>query len=97
MKQFNKWFAEMDAMQTPPAPNGGMNPSIPPDVAQELSQMGQQVAELHKKMQELLSKLGMDQQTDGGGDKSKKADKPLGMETGMPQDNAKLQMNSAPQ
>jgi hypothetical protein len=93
MKEFNKWLAEMDAQQPPP-PNGGMTPSIPPEIAQELSQMAQQVKELHGKMTEMLSKLGMDQQTDKAEDKG---EKPLGMETGMPKNNANLAMNSGPQ
>jgi hypothetical protein len=98
MKRFNKWLTEMDAQQPPPH-NGGITPSIPPEVAQELSQMAQQVKELHEKMQEMLSKLGMDHQKDDkeGGGMQQKGPKPLGMESGMPKDNAALQMNSGPQ
>lgn len=51
----------MDSQNPPPA-NGGMTPSIPPEIGQELSQIAQQTKELHVKMTEMLKKLGVDQQ-----------------------------------
>jgi hypothetical protein len=89
IKQFKNWLVEMD-QQAPPPANGGINPSVPPDISQEISQMAQQLSEVNNKMLELLSKLGLGQQKDDN-------DAPLGMEKGIPQDNAKLQMNSGPQ
>lgn len=70
MKEFNKWLTEMEA-EMPQGPdggmppvNGGVSPSVPPDVAAELSGIAE-------KLNALLKKLGIG--------KGNEEDKPEGL------------------
>ena len=62
MKQFKKWLVEMDDQQggMPPA-NGGVTPSVPPEIASELSAIAQ-------KLNDLIKKLGIGGEGDEGSD-----------------------------
>lgn len=75
MKQFTKWLTEMDAQQQPPGGmppvNGGVTPSVPPEVAQELHAIAQ-------KLNDLLDKLGIGEKNKGEPDDMPKPEKGLG-------------------
>lgn len=73
MKHFKKFLAEMDDQMQPPGGtppvNGGVKPSIPPEIATELSAIAQ-------KLNALLEKLGIG--GDQGGDEEPQPEKGLG-------------------
>lgn len=73
MKQFKKWLVEMDGQEPGgmPPPNGGVSPSVPPDIAAELHAIAQ-------KFNALIEKLGIG--GEGGEDKPEKGlgDKGMG-------------------
>lgn len=75
MKQFKKWLVEMDDQQPGGAPpvNGGVTPSVPPEVASELSAIAE-------KLNALIDKLGIGKDGPGAGMKPEKglADKGAG-------------------
>lgn len=87
MKQFNKWLVEMDGLPPSGLPpvNGGITPSVPPEVATELSAIAE-------KLNALMKKLGINDDKSGGeqnkpekglGDKSA-TDKDMGQTPGQP-------------
>ena len=70
MKEFTKWLTEMEA-QTPdgtPPVNGGITPSVPPDVASELSAIAEKLNSLLKKLN--IGDKDNQEQPEGLGDKS---------------------------
>ncbi len=71
MKEFTKWLTEMDEKQPDGMPpvNGGVTPSLPPEVASELSAIAQ-------KLNDLLTKLGIGDKSKGPGDQNMSDPKP---------------------
>lgn len=86
MKQFKKWLVEMDGQEPggmPPV-NGGVTPSVPPEIASELSAIAE-------KLNALIKKLGIGDQGGEGDPSSEKGlgdkgmgDKDMGQTQGPP-------------
>ena len=83
MKQFKKWLVEMDGQEPGgmPPPNGGVTPSVPPEVASELSAIAEKLNALIEKLG--IGNKGSDSPDKGLGDKGPD-DKDMGQTPGPP-------------